>query len=111
MNEMINNIMQYFATACIVLGVLAFVTSVIVQVIKEMPHLKNVQTGLIALIVAELLTVLALFAGCSYMDMVILWYYIAAAVIAGFFVYMIATGGWDKLKEIWDRTKYDNNRR
>ncbi|OON87614.1 ribonuclease [Oribacterium sp. C9] len=106
MNEVIQNVMEYLTTALIVVGVLAFVTSVIVQSIKEMPGLKDVPTELIALVIAELVTIVATLAGCNYFKILILWYYVVAAVIAGFFVYMIATGGWEKLRNIWERTKY-----
>jgi hypothetical protein len=39
------------------------------------------------------------------------WYFYTSSVIAGFFVYMIATGGWEKINTIWEKTKYkkDNN--
>ena len=106
MNEVIQNVMEYLTTALIVVGVLAFVTSVIVQSVKEMPMFKDVPTELVALAVAELVAVVATCAGCNYFKIVILWYYIVAAVIAGFFIYMISTGGWEKLKSIWERTKY-----
>ena len=36
----------------------------------------------------------------------ILWYYIIGAVIAAFIVYLVATGGWEKVSEMWNRTKY-----
>lgn len=106
MNEVIQGVMEYLTTALIVVGVLAFVTSVIVQSVKEMPVLKDVPTELVALVVAELVAVIATCAGCNYFRIMILWYYIVAAIIAGFFIYMISTGGWEKLKSIWERTKY-----
>jgi hypothetical protein len=40
----------------------------------------------------------------------IVWYYIVGAIIAGFFVYMIATGGWEKLNKIWQRTRYKDSK-
>ena len=41
--------------------------------------------------------------------MVIIWYYIVGAVIAAFIVYLVATGGWEKVSEMWNRTKYKKN--
>ncbi len=102
-----NEIMQYLSSALIVLGALAFITSAIVQTIKEMPHLAGIPTELVALVISEVVTVVAVFAGCSYFDITMLWYYIVAAVVVGFFVYMISTGGWEKLNAIWERTKYN----
>ena len=37
-------LMQYITYALIAIGVLAFLVSIITQVIKEMPGLKNIQT-------------------------------------------------------------------
>ncbi len=104
-----SQIMEYVSTALLIIGVLAFITAVIVQTVKEMPYLKDAPTSLVALMIAETITVLALFAGCQYMDISILWYYVCAAIIAGFIVYLVATGGWDKLNDIWQRTKYKGN--
>jgi hypothetical protein len=36
-----------------------------------------------------------------------MWYHIVSAVICGFMVYMVATGGWEKLNAIWQRTKFN----
>ena len=38
-------LMQYITYALIAIGILAFLTSIITQVIKEMPGLKNIQTN------------------------------------------------------------------
>ena len=37
------------------------------------------------------------------------WYYVFASFLAAFVVYLVATGGWEKVKEIWDRTKYKDS--
>lgn len=52
---------------------------------------------------------LALMVMCTYYKAAVTWYYIAASVIAAFIVYLVATGGWEKVKEIWDRTKYKDS--
>lgn len=41
--------------------------------------------------------------------MTIVWYYIVASVVGAFIVYLVATGGWERVKEIWDRTKYKDS--
>lgn len=104
-----NEIVQYLSMALFLIGVMAFVTSVIVQTIKEMPYLKDIPTSLVALTVSEIVTVLSLFSGCQYFNIIVLWYYVFAAIITGFIVYLIATGGWEKIHEIWQRTQYKNN--
>ncbi|MCI9679910.1 MAG: ribonuclease [Lachnospiraceae bacterium] len=80
-------------------GVLAFLVAVIVQVIKELPWLKRIPTSVVALTVSLLLCPLAV---------VIVWYYVFASFIAAFIVYLVATGGWERVVEMWQRTKYKN---
>ena len=101
-------LMQYITYALIAIGVLAFLTSIITQVIKEMPWLKNIQTNAVALVIALILCPLAVAILCIYLQMAIMWYYIVGAVIAAFIVYLVATGGWEKVSEMWNRTKYKN---
>ena len=101
-------LMQYITYVLIATGVLAFLTSIITQVIKEMPGLKNIQTNAVALVIALILCPLAVVILCIYLQIAIMWYYIIGAVIAAFIVYLVATGGWERVKEMWDRTKYKN---
>lgn len=89
-----------------VLGALAFLTSAIVQVLKEQPIIRNVPTSLTALVVSEVVTIMTLMAYCAQTATILRWYYVFSAVVAGFLVYLIATGGWDKLTDIWRRTQY-----
>ena len=101
-------LMQYITYVLIAIGVLAFLTSIITQVIKEMPGLKNIQTNAVALVIALILCPLAVVILCIYLQMKIMWYYIIGAVITAFIVYLVATGGWERVKEMWNRTKYKN---
>ena len=103
-------LMQYVTYLLMAIGVLAFLTSLITQVIKEMPGLKNIQTNAVALVVALIICPLAVVILCLYFNIVILWYYIVGAVIASFIVYLVATGGWEKVVEIWRRTKFNKKK-
>jgi hypothetical protein len=47
---------------------------------------------------------------CIYFKMALLWYYIVGAVIAAPTVYLVATGGWEKVAEMWQRTKFNTNK-
>lgn len=98
--------LEYITRIVTVLGALAFLTSAIVQSIKEQPFFKDCPTSLIALVVSEIVTIAALFAYCAHTVTVLQWYYVFAAVVVGFLVYLIATGGWDKLADIWKKTQY-----
>ncbi len=101
-------LMQYITYVLIAIGVLAFLTSIITQVIKEMPGLKNIQTNAVALVIALILCPLSVVILCIYLQIKIVWYYVIGAVIAAFIVYLVATGGWEKVSEMWNRTRYKN---
>lgn len=106
----INVLMNYVTYGLALIGVLAFIASIVVQVVKEMPVLKNIPTSVVALATSMILCPVALVILCTYYKIVITWYYIFASVIAAFIVYLVSTGGWEKIKEIWDRTKYKENK-
>lgn len=100
-------LMQYIMYMLVGIGILAFITSIITQVIKEMPGLANIQTNAVALVISIVITVLAVVILCIVFKIQLLWYYIVGAVIASFLVYMVATSGWEKVAEMWRRTKWE----
>lgn len=99
--------MQYVVYMLMAIGVLAFLVAVIVQVIKELPLLQRIPTSLVALAVSLILCPLAVVIVCQYLKIVIVWYYVFASFIAAFIVYLVATGGWERVAEMWQRTKYN----
>ena len=99
--------LQYVTYALMAVGVLAFIVSAITQVIKEMPYLKNIQTNAVAMVVSLIVCPVAVIIACQYFKIVILWYYVFASFIAAFIVYLVSTGGWEKISEMWNRTKYN----
>lgn len=99
-------LMQLVTYLLIGIGVAAFIVSAITQVIKEMPYLKKIQTNAVVLAVALILCPVAVIIACQYFNIVITWYYIFASFIAAFIVYLVSTGGWEKVSEMWNRTKY-----
>lgn len=100
-------LMQFATYALIAIGVLAFAVSMITQVIKEMPFLKQIPTNVVALVVSIVLCPLSVVIACQYFNIVIIWYYIFASFIAAFIVYLVSTGGWERVTEMWNRTKYN----
>lgn len=102
-------LIQFVTYALMAIGVLAFFVSLVTQVIKEMPFLRAVQTNVVALTVAMILCPVAVIIACQYFNIVITWYYIFASFIAAFIVYLVSTGGWEKVVEMWNRTKYNDN--
>lgn len=100
-------LMQYITYALMAIGVLAFLVSIITQVIKEMPPLKKIQTNVVALAVSLILCPIATIIACQYFKIVVEWYYVFASFIAAFIVYLVSTGGWERVSEMWSRTKYN----
>ena len=100
-------LIQYMTYILAAIGGLAFLVAVVVQVIKELPWLQQTQTSVVALAVSMILCPLAVVIACQYFKIVIVWYYVFASFIAAFVVYLVATGGWDRIASIWERTKYN----
>ena len=99
-------LLQYISYLLTGIGVLAFLVSVIVQAVKEMPVFKKIQTSVVALAVSLILTPISVIVLCNYYRIVIEWYYIFAAIVAAFIVYLVSTGGWERVASIWNRSKY-----
>ena len=106
----VENFMEMVTYLMIAVGVTAFLVSMITQVIKEMPLIKEIQTNVVVLAVAMILCPVEVILVCQYFGVVITWYYVFASFIAAFIVYLVSTGGWEKVTEIWNKTKYKNNR-
>lgn len=92
-----------------VIGVLAFCVSVITQVFKGVGFLSKIPTDALVFVLSIGITVAAFVAYMQYINMVILWYMILAAIMAGFIVAFVAMYGWEKLTDLWKRmSKTDN---
>ena len=100
-------LIQYVTYALTAVGVMAFIVSIITQVIKEMPKLREIQTNAVALAVSLILCPISVIVACQYFKIVIEWYYVFASVIAAFIVYLVSTGGWERVSDMWNRTKYN----
>lgn len=96
-------ISEYSVVIIGVLGALAFMVSLITELLKDMPGIKKVPTKAFVILVSLIVTVAALLIYVAYARVMLLWYYVALAVFAAFVVAYIAMYGWDTLKEIKDR--------
>lgn len=92
----------------VAIGALAFVVSVITEVIKGIGVMKKVPTDIVVIILSMVLTVVAFFAYAQYAALAVVWYWVVAALICGFFVAFIAMYGWSKLNELWTRFNPNN---
>ena len=92
----------------VAVGALAFIVSVITEVVKNIGVMKKVPTDIVVLALSMALTVVAFIAYAQYASIAIVWYWIVAAIIGGFFVAFIAMYGWSKLTELWARFNPNN---
>ena len=86
-----------------VVGVLAFVVSVITQVFKGVGALKKIPTDILVFVLSIVLTVVTYVAYMDYIQQTVIWYMFIVAVIAGFLVAFVAMYGWEKISELWKR--------
>lgn len=83
------------------LGALVALTNIIVQVSKKATWDK-LPTNVVALAVAQALTVATGVAYCQIHALPISWYTVAGLIVCGFIVAFTAMFGFDKLKETLD---------
>ena len=102
-NEIINNIFNYASILLAIVAVLVFATNIIVEVIKGL--FPKVPTNIVAVIVAMIVTILALVILCAVLEITIMWYYAVGAVVLGLFVGYAAMFGFDKFKAAFERLK------
>ena len=91
-------ISEYSFAVVGILGALAFMVSLITELLKDMPGIKKMPTKAFVILVSLVVTVAALLIYAAYVNAVLLWYYVALAVFAAFIVAYIAMYGWDTLK-------------
>ncbi len=96
-------ISEYSFAVVGILGALAFMVSLITELLKDMPGIKKMPTKAFVILVSLVVTVAALLIYAAYVNAVLLWYYVALAVFAAFIVAYIAMYGWDTLKELKDK--------
>lgn len=99
----INAIMNFGAAVLAIMAVLVFATNIIVEVVKGL--VPKVPTNIVAVVVAQIVTVLALIIACAVMEITIMWYYAVGAVVLGIFVAYAAMFGFDKFKAAWEKMK------
>lgn len=96
-------LLQNLTLIMAVVGVLAFVVSVITQVFKGVGVLKKIPTDILVFVLSIVLTVVTYVAYMDYIQQTVIWYMFIVAVIAGFLVAFVAMYGWEKISELWKR--------
>lgn len=89
-----------------IIGVLVALTNIIVEVAKKATWDK-LPTNVLALVVAEVLTIASGIAYCQIKAVPMEWYIVAALVVMGFMVAYAAMFGFDKLRQVmnWGESK------
>ena len=106
----VNEIMQYLSYLLIAIGVMAFIVSVVTQVIKSWPGLEKLPTAAVVIVLSLILCPAAFMALMAWQKQPITWYMVFACMIAAFVVALVAMDGWERIKEIWERTAYKEKR-
>lgn len=96
-------LLQNLTLIMAVVGVLAFIVSVITQVFKGVGVLAKIPTDILVFALSIALTVVAYVAYMDYIQQTVIWYMFVVAVIAGFLVAFVAMYGWEKISELWKR--------
>lgn len=97
----INTLINYGSVLLAVMAALVFLTNIIVEVMKT--AFAKLPTNYLTIIVAIIVSVLALLIAASVLKITIMWYYAVGAVVLGIFVAYAAMFGFDKFKEAWEK--------
>lgn len=92
----VNAVFHYGSILMAVMAVLVFATNIIVEMVKKL--FPKVPANFVAVIVALIITILAMVILCTIMEITVMWYYAVGAVVLGLFVGYAAMFGFDKFK-------------
>ncbi len=87
------------AGVCGAFGVLVALVNIVVEVLKK-TLCRHLPVNLLAVLVAQALTLLGFFAWAARQQAACAWYQAAGAVVVGFLVAYAAMFGFDKIKEL-----------
>lgn len=97
------NIITTYGVAAV--AVLAFIVSMITEVIKELKPLDTIPTNLVVIVLSMVITTVFYFSLNEYYGRPYMWYELCTTIIAAFIVAFVAMYGWTKFTELWDRFK------
>jgi len=95
-------------TGLLTIGILAFIVSVIIEVIKETTLLKKIPTDIVVIVLSIVLTIISYFILSDIKNLKIVWFEVIGAFVGGFFVAFVAMFGWEKLNALLKRFIKEN---
>lgn len=98
-------------TLLAVIGILAALTMIVTEMIKDLWVVTRIPTKLTALIVSLVVVAGAMAVYLNMADLAFQWWYLVAAFFAAFIVGYLSINSWDTLYEIWKRFVPDSKRR
>lgn len=101
MENIIQSIPAVVSYVLIIVAVLVVLTNVVTEVVKKI--FTSVPSNILALAVAMILALVALFAFCQLMEVAVTWYLVVAAVVVGFLTAYAAMFGYDKLRQLLEQ--------
>ena len=97
-------LMSSLSEVITVIGILAFVTSCITEVLKVWKwYDRHIPTEMSAIRVSIVITPATLLRMAAYYNVVIDWYACFACMIAAFIVALVSMSGWERVMDIFDR--------
>lgn len=106
----VQNLIQNVSYLLTAIGIMAFLVSAITQVIKSWPGLDVLPTSVVVIVLSLILCPVIFIALMSYLKQPIEWYMLVACFLAAFMVALVAMDGWERVREIWNRSKYNKER-
>lgn len=89
--------------AMLIIGVAAFLVSVITQATKNLGFLAKIPTDLQVIVLSMAICLIGYFSYTSYTGTTIVWYYIAGIIIGSFIVALVARDGWSTVTTLINR--------
>ena len=96
-------LINYASALLAIMAALVFATTIIVELVKNL--FPNVPTNFVAVAVSVIFTMIAVCILCAFLEIPIMWHYVASAFILGLFVGYAAMFGFDKFKAAFEKLK------
>ncbi len=87
----------------VLVSVCAFLTTLIVEMLKCIRPIDTIPTKLVAYIVSVVITTPVFCAMMAFMNQTIEWFMIFASFMASFVIAKVSMNGWDDVVELWSK--------